>query len=52
MPLFDVAEELARHEWNDDTIRELLLRNRSAQLDEVEALLDLERPGGRRPMRA
>jgi 2-polyprenyl-6-methoxyphenol hydroxylase-like FAD-dependent oxidoreductase len=52
VPLFDVAEELARHAWTDDSIRELLLRNSSAQVDEVEALLGLERAGGWRPVRA
>ena len=42
VPLFDIVDRIAGHEWDDAEIADLLLRLSSAMADEVEALAALE----------
>jgi flavin-dependent dehydrogenase len=45
LPLFEVAQEIAGFEWDDDTVHSLLLRLNSSMALEVEALLAFEAAG-------
>jgi flavin-dependent dehydrogenase len=42
VPLFDIVDRIAGHEWHDDEIGALLLQLSGAMNDEIEALVALE----------
>ena len=42
LPLFDVVDRIAGHQWTDATIGDLLLQLSAAMADEVDTLAQLD----------